>query len=115
VIPDDVDPTTVQLPPGASSPSNLKMPSDHRRRDILIAFIAGISGFVVAWITFSPTPLGDIVADDYIRLTPEAHGKDVVTVILADFRGFDTMGEITVIGIALLGIATLLRRWKATR
>jgi multisubunit Na+/H+ antiporter MnhB subunit len=32
----------------------------------------------------------------------------VVTVILADFRGFDTMGEITVIGIALVGVAMLL-------
>jgi multicomponent Na+:H+ antiporter subunit A len=46
------------------------------------------------------------------RLTPAAHGKDVVTVILADFRGLDTMGEITVIGVAFLGIATLLRRWR---
>jgi multisubunit Na+/H+ antiporter MnhB subunit len=34
----------------------------------------------------------------------------VVTTILADFRGFDTAGEITVLGIAFLGAATLLRR-----
>jgi multicomponent Na+:H+ antiporter subunit A len=50
------------------------------------------------------------VAAELIRLTPAAHAKDVVTAILADFRGFDTMGEITVIGIALLGTALLLGR-----
>ena len=49
------------------------------------------------------------VALDQIRLTPDAHAKDVVTAILADFRGLDTFGEITVLGIALLGIASLVQ------
>ncbi|MAS24520.1 MAG: monovalent cation/H+ antiporter subunit A [Oceanospirillaceae bacterium] len=35
-------------------------------------------------------------------------GTNVVNVILVDFRGFDTMGEITVLGIAALGIYKLL-------
>src|SRR5699024_12688387 len=34
---------------------------------------------------------------------------NVVNVILVDFRGFDTFGEITVLGVAALGIAALLR------
>ncbi len=38
-----------------------------------------------------------------------AKGKNVVNVILVDFRGFDTMGEITVLGIAALGIYALLK------
>jgi multicomponent Na+:H+ antiporter subunit A len=38
-----------------------------------------------------------------------AHGRNVVNVILVDFRGFDTMGEITVISIAALGVYALLR------
>ena len=42
-------------------------------------------------------------------LTPAVHGKNIVTVILADFRGFDTMGEVTVIALTLLGIISLLR------
>ena len=46
----------------------------------------------------------------HIRLTPEAHGGDVVTVILADFRGLDTMVEITVLAVAIVGVASLLRR-----
>jgi multicomponent Na+:H+ antiporter subunit A len=36
----------------------------------------------------------------------------VVTVILADFRGLDTMGEVTVVALVLLGVATLLRRGR---
>ncbi|WP_337842813.1 hydrogen gas-evolving membrane-bound hydrogenase subunit E, partial [Rheinheimera sp.] len=37
-------------------------------------------------------------------------GYNVVNVILVDFRGFDTLGEITVLGIAALGIFKLLTR-----
>ncbi len=36
-------------------------------------------------------------------------GANVVNVILVDFRGFDTMGEITVLGLAAMGVWTLLR------
>jgi multicomponent Na+:H+ antiporter subunit A len=115
VMPSDIDPRVVQLPPGTVEGAPKKKPTDNRRRDILIAATAGVTAFVVAWVTLSPVPMGDVVANDYVNLTPQAHGKDVVTVILADFRGFDTLGEITVIGIALLGIATLLRRWRALR
>ncbi len=113
VIPSDVDPTTVQMPPGQV---DLPKPEQsHRLRDVLIAVTGGVFAFVIAWVTLSPVPVGDVVTNDYIELTPAAHGKDIVTVILADFRGFDTMGEITVIGIAFLGIATLLRRWRTAR
>lgn len=38
-----------------------------------------------------------------------AGGKNVVNVILVDFRGFDTMLEITVLGIAALGIYSMIR------
>jgi multicomponent K+:H+ antiporter subunit A len=40
---------------------------------------------------------------------PEAGGRNIVNVILVDFRGFDTLGEITVLGIAALGAFALLR------
>lgn len=42
---------------------------------------------------------------------PEAHsggGANIVNVILVDFRGIDTFGEITVLGIAALGAVSLL-------
>ena len=38
-----------------------------------------------------------------------AHGHNIVNVILVDFRGFDTMGEITVLGIAAIGIYGMLK------
>jgi multicomponent Na+:H+ antiporter subunit A len=47
----------------------------------------------------------------------KAHGRNVVNVILVDFRGLDTMGEITVLSIAAIGVYTLLkfrRRKKPT-
>ncbi len=40
---------------------------------------------------------------------PLANGRNVVNVILVDFRGFDTMGEITVLGVAAIGIYALLK------
>ncbi|MEZ4674654.1 MAG: hydrogen gas-evolving membrane-bound hydrogenase subunit E [Caldilineaceae bacterium] len=38
-----------------------------------------------------------------------AHGANIVNVILVDFRGFDTMGEITVLAIAAVSGYALLR------
>jgi multicomponent Na+:H+ antiporter subunit A len=52
------------------------------------------------------------VAAEHVRLTPAAHGGDVVTVIVADFRGLDTLGEITVLLVAVVGVAALLRRGR---
>src|SRR5690606_4682651 len=41
---------------------------------------------------------------------PEGGGSNVVNVILVDFRGFDTLGEIAVFGIAGLVVHAMLRR-----
>jgi multicomponent Na+:H+ antiporter subunit A len=46
----------------------------------------------------------------------EAHGANVVNVILVDFRALDTLGEITVLAVAVVGIISLLRataRWRS--
>lgn len=40
---------------------------------------------------------------------PLAHGRNVVNVILVDFRALDTLGEITVLAIAALGILAMLK------
>lgn len=39
----------------------------------------------------------------------DAKGHNVVNVILVDFRGFDTMGEITVLSVAAIGVYSLLK------
>ncbi|HVM15768.1 MAG TPA: hydrogen gas-evolving membrane-bound hydrogenase subunit E, partial [Egibacteraceae bacterium] len=49
------------------------------------------------------------VSGEYLtRSLPEANGHNVVNVILVDFRGLDTLGEITVLAVAGLGIAALV-------
>ncbi|WP_117000413.1 hydrogen gas-evolving membrane-bound hydrogenase subunit E [Desertimonas flava] len=46
---------------------------------------------------------------------PEAKGRNVVNVILVDFRGFDTMGEITVLAAAAVGCVALARAGRRPR
>ena len=43
---------------------------------------------------------------------PEGGGTNVVNVMLVDFRGFDTLGEITVLGVVALTVYALLRRFR---
>jgi multicomponent Na+:H+ antiporter subunit A len=53
-----------------------------------------------------PTPLTDYFAR---TSAPLANGRNVVNVILVDFRSLDTLGEITVLAVAALGVVALLR------
>ena len=85
-------------------------PAPHRVRNATAGVVAGVSAFAVIWSALSRPPLGSSDAAEQIRLAPYAHGADVVTVILADFRGLDTMVEITVLAVAIIGVASLLRR-----
>jgi multicomponent Na+:H+ antiporter subunit A len=78
-------------------------------RDAIVATVAGLLAFFVVWSALSRPSASTTVIDEQIEQTPLAHGKDIVTVILADFRGFDTMGEVTVLAIAFLGILSLMR------
>lgn len=94
--------------------ASLRSPRRTRRRDAAVASASGIVVFLVAWGALSrPTPQ-EGMAERHLELTPAAHAKDTVTAILADFRGLDTLVEITVVSVALLGVLTLLRR-TATR
>ncbi len=79
-------------------------------RKVLISAVAGAGAFAVSWGSLSQPAAERSVAEDLIELTPDAHAKDVVTAILADFRGLDTLGEVTVVALVLLGVATLLRK-----
>jgi len=82
------------------------------RRDAVLAVITGATAFFVVWGVLSrPSPSTELI-DSYETLTPSAHGKDIVTVILADFRGFDTMGEVTVIALVMLGVMSLIRKGR---
>jgi multicomponent Na+:H+ antiporter subunit A len=85
-----------------------ELPLLRLNRKVFVSTVAGAFAFVVAWGALSQPPAGSTVAEEHVRLTPEAHAKNVVTATLADFRGLDTLGEITVVALVLLGVATLL-------
>jgi multicomponent Na+:H+ antiporter subunit A len=82
------------------------------RRDGFLAIVASIMAFFVVWGALSRPAPSTTLIDRQTELTPLAHGKDVVTVILADFRGFDTFGEICVVTLVLLGVISLIRRGR---
>ena len=59
---------------------------------------------------------GESVSGEYFaRSVEEAGGRNVVNVILVDFRGFDTLGEITVLAVAALGVVNLVRAAERMR
>jgi multicomponent Na+:H+ antiporter subunit A len=52
------------------------------------------------------------MSPDFVaRSLPEAKGRNIVNVILVDFRALDTLGEITVLAAAALGIFALMKLW----
>jgi multicomponent Na+:H+ antiporter subunit A len=92
--------------------ADIPVTGSRRIRDPVVGVISGVLVLLVVWAGFSRPVPPDPTADTYLELAERAHGKDVVTVILADFRGLDTLVEISVVFVALLGVATLLRRGK---
>ncbi len=79
-----------------------------RWRDAAIATVAGLGVAAIVW-TVLERPVDSIAPFFLERAEPGGGGTNVVNVILVDFRGFDTLGEITVLGIAGLVIYALLR------
>jgi multicomponent Na+:H+ antiporter subunit A len=84
-------------------------PPSERVRDGVVAVAGG--AFVTALTLAAtaaphPTPLRDYFGAASLAL---ANGRNVVNVILVDFRGFDTLGEITVLAVAAVGVLALLR------
>ena len=83
-----------------------------RLRDLLLAAAAGLgmAGLAYAMLT---RPIDNPISTFFVRnALPEGGGTNVVNVILVDFRGFDTFGEITVLGIVALTVYALLRRFR---
>ena len=91
-------------------PKYLKL-SDYktRLRDGILSSIFGLIITVLALEVLSE-PVSKQVGDFYAANSYiEAHGKNVVNVILVDFRGADTMIEISVLSIAAVGVFGLMK------
>jgi multicomponent K+:H+ antiporter subunit A len=86
-----------------------------RVRDIAVAIVAG-SGLAALAYAAMTRPLSRPVSDFYLtHAYPQGGGTNVVNVILVDFRGFDTFGEITVLACVAVAVYSLLRRFRAAR
>ncbi|MEQ9121042.1 MAG: hypothetical protein RIM80_00535, partial [Alphaproteobacteria bacterium] len=81
-------------------------------KDGLVAL--GLGGAVTALLlAVLATPFDARLSDWFgANSYAEAHGRNVVNVILVDFRALDTLGEIAVLAIAAIAIAALLRAAK---
>ncbi len=86
-----------------------------RIRDAVVSLSCGA---MVALLTFSAAvnPTSSRLRAFYAEAAPTlAHGRNIVNVILVDFRALDTLGEITVLTTAAVGVAALLRIAAAER
>ncbi|MFP4024864.1 MAG: hydrogen gas-evolving membrane-bound hydrogenase subunit E [Thiohalospira sp.] len=80
-----------------------------RIRDIIISLLVGASVTIVilhsrALNTYEP--ISSFFAENSLL---KAHGRNIVNVILVDFRALDTLGEITVLTLAAIGVFSLFR------
>ena len=83
-----------------------------RVRDLALAAAAGAGMTAIAYAAMTRTP-PEAIAEYFLeRAYAEGGGRNVVNVILVDFRGFDTFGEITVLGIVAITVFALLRRFR---
>jgi multicomponent Na+:H+ antiporter subunit A len=79
-----------------------------RIRDILIAFTVGTMMTLLTLAAIA-TPFQSQLANSFNENSvPLGNGRNIVNVILVDFRGFDTLGEITVLAMAAIGVYALL-------
>jgi multicomponent K+:H+ antiporter subunit A len=83
--------------------------ADRRKlRDAAVAAVAGLGVAAIAWAVMV-RPFDASIAPFFIeRTVPEGGGSNAVNVIIVDFRGWDTFGEMTVLLVAGLVIHALL-------
>ena len=95
-----------------SSPRESTAP--RRLRDGMIAAACGLGIAALTWLVL--TTDHDSISWYFLENSlTKGGGNNVVNVILVDFRGYDTFGEITVLGIAGVGVLALLDGLRTRR
>jgi multicomponent Na+:H+ antiporter subunit A len=77
-------------------------------RDAALSLVVGGTVALTVLLSTARTPDDGIASYLVEQAVPEGGGGNVVNVILVDFRGFDTLGEISVVGMAALSVVTLV-------
>ncbi|GJQ63001.1 MAG: Na(+)/H(+) antiporter subunit A [Melioribacteraceae bacterium] len=80
-----------------------------RFRDFIIAAASGVMMTMIVLLVTSEEMVSQLKSFFAENSLPLAKGKNVVNVILVDFRALDTMGEITVLAIAAIGVYALIK------
>jgi multicomponent K+:H+ antiporter subunit A len=81
-------------------------------RDLAIAAVSG-AGLAALSYAMLTRPAPQSIAPYYLaQAVPGGGGRNVVNVMLVDFRAFDTFGEITVLAIVAIAVYALLRRFR---
>ncbi|MCA3058945.1 MAG: DUF4040 domain-containing protein [Rhodocyclaceae bacterium] len=78
------------------------------------AALAGLAGVGITWIVYQvlQRPFNSIAPYFLQTTVSKGGGANAVNVIIVDYRGFDTLGEIAVLGMAGLIVALLLRDFR---
>jgi multicomponent K+:H+ antiporter subunit A len=86
-----------------------------RSRDLVISVLAGAGLAAVSYALLTRTGAQSISPFYLEQALPGGGGRNVVNVMLVDFRAFDTLGEITVLAVVGLTVYALLRRFRPVR
>lgn len=92
-----------------------RLPQPRPKRDrwrLPHALFAAMVGGLMTFLAFAVTqtlPHGKVAEWHALRAVPDGQGRNVVNVILVDFRALDTLGEITVLAVAAVGVAAMYR------
>lgn len=79
-----------------------------RMRDVVVAVGGGVTAALMSWHFLLRDTVAPSISEFHLANSYKGGGgTNVVNVILVDFRGFDTFGEIIVLGIAALLIYAL--------
>ena len=96
-------------------PNTLRKARIRRVRDFLLSTVVGGGMALLSYAMLTRQTPNDISSFYLSRALPEGGGSNVVNVMLVDFRGFDTLGEITVLGAVALSVYALLRRFRPSK
>ncbi|CAN5533332.1 monovalent cation/H+ antiporter subunit A [soil metagenome] len=86
-----------------------------RVRDLGLAAATGLGMSALSYAMLTRPSPQSISPFFLAKAVPEGGGTNVVNVMLVDFRGLDTMGEITVLSAVALTVYALLRRFRPPR
>jgi NADH:ubiquinone oxidoreductase subunit 5 (subunit L)/multisubunit Na+/H+ antiporter MnhA subunit len=102
--------------PAAAELREEKLQHTRNRKLLNVVISVGVGSLITGlMLAVGNNPHGQRIGEFFTENTvPLAEGSNAVNTILVDFRGFDTLGEITVLLVAMLGCLGLLMRYKRT-